>query len=150
MAQKKKAGKSKSTKTSSSASNVTRVRATDTSSVKKEKTPKIKAEKVAKEVKTAEVVEKTPKAKTAAPVEAPKKAPRKKRTVKPGAVLVPFVALGRYFKGAWVELKQVHWPTRKATWSMTGAVLLYTAFFVILVLLLDAGFKYLFELILAK
>lgn len=149
MAQKKKAGKSKSTKTSSSASNVTRVRATDTSSVKKETTPKTKAKKVTKEVKTAEVVA-TPTAKTVAPAEGPKKVPRKKRTVKPGVVLVPFIALGRYFKGAWVELKQVHWPTRKATWSMTGAVLLYSAFFVVLVLLLDAAFKYLFELILAK
>ena len=60
----------------------------------------------------------------------------------------PFIAAGRYFKGAWVELRQVRWPTRGATWSLTGAVLLFTAFFVVLVLLLDAGFKYLFEQIL--
>ena len=60
----------------------------------------------------------------------------------------PLIALGRYFKGAWVELRQVRWPTRGATWSLTGAVLLFTAFFVVLVLLLDAGFKYLFEQIL--
>lgn len=63
-------------------------------------------------------------------------------------LLRPFSAMGRYFKGAWVELRQVRWPTRKATWSLTGAVLLFTVFFVILVLLLDAGFKYLFEQIL--
>lgn len=59
-------------------------------------------------------------------------------------------ATGDYFKGAWVELRQVHWPNRRATCSLTGAVLLYSAFFVVLVLLLDAGFKYLFELILGK
>lgn len=61
-----------------------------------------------------------------------------------------FSAIGGYFKGAWVELRLVRWPTRRATWSLTGAVLVYSAFFVVLVLLLDAGFKYLFELILGK
>lgn len=60
-------------------------------------------------------------------------------------LLSPFRALGAYFKGAWVELRQVRWPTRKATWSLTGAVLLFTTFFAVLILLLDAGFKYLFE-----
>lgn len=61
-----------------------------------------------------------------------------------------FQAIGAYFKGAWVELRQVRWPTRRATWGLTGAVLLYSAFFVVVVLLLDALFKYLFELILGK
>jgi preprotein translocase SecE subunit len=56
--------------------------------------------------------------------------------------------IGGYFKGAWQELRQVHWPTRKATWSLTGAVLLFSAFFVILITLLDAIFKFLFEQIL--
>lgn len=50
-----------------------------------------------------------------------------------------------YFIGAWRELKQVHWPTRKATWGLTLAVLAFTAFFVIFILLLDIVFKYLFE-----
>ena len=71
---------------------------------------------------------------------APKKSKRR-------SVLSPFAAIGAYFKGAWVELRQVRWPTRGATWSLTGAVLLFTAFFVVLVLLLDALFKYVFELI---
>lgn len=56
--------------------------------------------------------------------------------------------IGGYFKGAWVELRQVHWPTRQATWGLTGAVLLFSAFFVVFITLLDAGFKYVFELIL--
>jgi preprotein translocase SecE subunit len=60
----------------------------------------------------------------------------------------PFIALGAYFKGAWFELRQVHWPDRKATWGLTGAVLLFTAFFIVLILLLDMLFKYIFELIL--
>ncbi len=62
--------------------------------------------------------------------------------------LKPLAAFGGYFKGAWFELRQVRWPNRKATWSLTGAVLLFTAFFVVLILLLDVLFKYLFELIL--
>jgi len=66
----------------------------------------------------------------------------------PFILLRPFIAAGRYFKGAWVELRQVRWPTRGATWSLTGAVLLFTGFFVVMVLLLDAGFKFLFEQIL--
>lgn len=62
--------------------------------------------------------------------------------------LKPLKALGAYFKGAWFELRQVHWPDRKATWGLTGAVLLFTAFFIVLILLLDMLFKYIFELIL--
>ena len=54
--------------------------------------------------------------------------------------------IGRYFRGAWVELKQVRWPTRKATWGLTIAVILFSAFFVVLILLLDAFFKFIFEL----
>lgn len=52
-----------------------------------------------------------------------------------------------YFKGAWIELKQVRWPNRKSTWSLTLAVITFTLFFTALVLLLDAGFKYLFDFI---
>lgn len=60
-----------------------------------------------------------------------------------------FVRIGGYFKGAWLELKQVRWPTRKATWGLTLAVILFSAFFVVLILLLDTFFKYIFQLIIA-
>jgi preprotein translocase SecE subunit len=66
----------------------------------------------------------------------------------PGKRKNPFAAAGGYFAGAWYELKQVRWPNRRATWGMTTAVLAFTAFFVVLILLLDALFKYLFQLIL--
>lgn len=69
----------------------------------------------------------------------PEAAPAKKR----GKTLR---AIGGYFKGAWVELSQVRWPTRKATWEMTAAVLLFTAFFVALIIALDSLFEYLLEL----
>lgn len=60
----------------------------------------------------------------------------------------PLKATGGYFKGAWEELRQVRWPNRRATWSLTAAMLVFTAFFVVLILLLDAFFKYIFQLIL--
>lgn len=59
-----------------------------------------------------------------------------------------FGKIGGYFKGSWAELRQVHWPTRRATWGLTGAVLAFAVFFVVLITLLDAGFKFLFEQIL--
>ncbi len=59
-----------------------------------------------------------------------------------------FAAIGGYFKGAWVELRAVRWPNRRATWGLTAAVLIFTAFFVLVILLLDALFKELFSLIL--
>lgn len=55
--------------------------------------------------------------------------------------------IGGYFKGSWFELKQVRWPDRKSTWSLTGAVILFTGLFITLIVLLDAGFKELFNLI---
>lgn len=92
--------------------------------------------------------EKTRDAATTASVSA--KPVKEKRAKRKGRGTGVFKAIGGYFKGAWVELRQVRWPNRRATWSLTGAVLIYSAFFVVLVLLLDAGFKYLFELILGK
>ena len=56
-----------------------------------------------------------------------------------------FRAIGEYFKGAWYELGQVRWPTRRATWGLTFAVLAYTAFFVTIIILLDLGFNKLLQ-----
>jgi preprotein translocase SecE subunit len=84
--------------------------------------------------------------------------PAKKETKKTPAVQIkptektdrrnPAVAMRDYFVGAWYELRQVRWPNRRATWGMTMAVLAFTVFFVVLILLLDALFKYVFQLIL--
>ena len=105
---------------------VTRIRASETNSTKTQ----TKTEKTAPSKKQA--------------IET--KTPRRKLSV--GKFFRPFVRLGGYFKGAWRELREVRWPNRRATWSMTGALLAFTAFVVTLVLLLDALFKYIFELIL--
>lgn len=127
----KKAKKTQKSSAASTANDMNVVRIKASSSAK----PKKHAEKEATTKVTAEMPAKK------------EKAPRKVPKIRGGRVLR---AIGGYFKGAWVELRQVRWPNRRATWSLTGAVLLYSAFFVVLVLLLDAGFKYLFELILGK
>lgn len=110
---------------------VVRIKAGTSTPAKKETTKK------ADTVKTTVVAEK--------PAKAPKV--RSKSRIRGLGI---FGAIGGYFKGAWFELRQVRWPNRRATWSLTGAVLLYSAFFVILVLLLDALFKYMFDVILGK
>lgn len=63
-------------------------------------------------------------------------------------LLAPFRGLGRYVKGAWQELRQVRWPNRKATWSLTGAVIVFSLFFAAVILGLDYVFQYLFKEIL--
>ncbi len=62
----------------------------------------------------------------------------------------PFIAFFRYLKGSWQEIRQVRWPSRKATWKMVLAVLVYTAIFVIIISLLDLFFSWLFNLILGN
>lgn len=59
----------------------------------------------------------------------------------------PFVALGRYLRDSWRELRMVRWPNRKATWKMTLAVLIYCAIFIIFIVLLDLFFTFIFNLI---
>ncbi len=73
---------------------------------------------------------------------APKK-PKKAIDTKPSV----FARIGGYFKGAWTELRLVRWPNRRATWSLTVAVVLFTLFFVVFILLLDTLFKYIFQII---
>lgn len=62
----------------------------------------------------------------------------------------PLKAVGAYFKGAWFELRQVRWPDRRATWGMTGALVAFTVFFVVVILVIDYGFGQLFNLITGK
>lgn len=54
-------------------------------------------------------------------------------------------AIGGYFSGAYQELRQVKWPTRKATWSLTVAVIIFTVALVALILALDYAFDLLFK-----
>lgn len=62
--------------------------------------------------------------------------------------LKPIVGFNRYLKNSWLELKKVHWPSRKSTWAMVFAVVGYSLFFLVLVLALDNLFSYIFKLML--
>ena len=59
----------------------------------------------------------------------------------------PFVALFRYLRDSWKEIRQVRWPNRKATWKMVLAVFIYTVLFVAIISLLDLFFTWLFSMI---
>lgn len=109
---------------------VTKITAKDDTAKAKKAQPK--AATPAKVVKAAKETN-APKAPKAS------KAKREKKNV--------FARIGGYFKGAWKELRQVRWPNRRATWSLTLAVIVFSIFFVLLILLLDTLFKFLFELI---
>lgn len=54
-------------------------------------------------------------------------------------------AIGGYFTGSWRELREVRWPTRRATWSLTSAVIVFTLVLVVFILALDYGFEQLFK-----
>jgi preprotein translocase subunit SecE len=110
-------------------------------------------EEVAEKTKVTRISAKDDSKKSNAKAESTKTSTRKKvkksETVATETKGNLFVRIGRYFKGAWTELRLVRWPTRKATWGLTLAVILFSAFFVALILLLDALFKWLFELIIS-
>lgn len=57
----------------------------------------------------------------------------------------PLRALKEYFTGAWYELRQVRWPNRSTSIEMTAALLGFTGLFVLVIILLDTGFQYMFE-----
>lgn len=54
-------------------------------------------------------------------------------------------AIGSYFAGSWRELRQVRWPNRRATWSLTAAVLVFSIVLSAVILALDFGFEQLFK-----
>lgn len=112
----------------------------------KKNTPKSKAEASEPKARVTRITAKSipKKGKKAARTEAVEAKKVKATKTKKKSV---FSAMAGYFKGAWIELKQVRWPTRRATWELTLAVIVFTAFFVALIVLLDLGFQKVFELI---
>ncbi len=110
----------------SSKAKITRIKAQD-DALKKSTTAKSAAVSSKKVTKSSKVVKKQG------------ETPAKKKNI--------FARIGAYFAGAWKELRQVRWPNRKATWALTGAVIVFSVFFMLLITLLDTFFKFLFELI---
>ncbi len=123
---------------------ITRIKASDSSSKKEEKSePTITRKKVVVKDKKSE------KTKRDKLKKAEKQIGKSKSTEKKPFILFrPFVALFRYLHNSWLELRQVRWPNRKATWKMVLAVLVYCLIFVVIISLLDLFFGWLFKLIL--
>ena len=123
---------------------ITRIKASDSSCKKEEKSePTITRKKVVVKDKKSE------KTKRDKLKKAEKQIGKSKSTEKKPFILFrPFVALFRYLHNSWLELRQVRWPNRKATWKMVLAVLVYCLIFVVIISLLDLFFGWLFKLIL--
>ncbi len=79
---------------------------------------------------------------------AEKKAARKAARAgkKPFILFRPLVAFGHYIRDSFREVRQVRWPNRKATWKMVLSVIIYVAIIATFIMLLDALFTYLFNL----
>ena len=78
-----------------------------------------------------------------------KKAGKKHKTPKFIRVITkPFRAFGRYLRDSWGELRQVRWPSRKATWKLTLAVIVYCGILIAIIMGLDLVFTELFGWIL--
>ena len=123
---------------------ITRIKAGETSKKEEEQAPITRNKVVVKDKKQDKI-----KAKEARKAERQaKKAEKAAENKKVFILFRPFVALFRYLRDSWHEIRQVRWPNRKATWKMVLAVLAYTALFVILISLLDLFFRWLFGLIL--
>ena len=133
---------------------VTRIKASDTPRKEETDEPTITRKKVVvKDKKTdKEKREKVKKAEKAISksTSGTTKNDTKKDEKKPFILIRPFVALFRYLKEAWGELRQVRWPNAKATWKMVLAVFVYTILFLVLIVALDAFFGWLFGLILSN
>lgn len=136
--------------------NVTRIKAKDDSAskkkeVKKSDEPAEFTRKVSVKAKNSE----NKKVRTKTAKEAKKQAKAEKKAAKKAAragkkpfiLFRPFVALGHYIRDSFREVRQVRWPDRKATWKLVVSVIIYVVVIAGFIMLLDALFTYLFNLI---
>ncbi|MDB5166307.1 MAG: secE [Candidatus Saccharibacteria bacterium] len=56
----------------------------------------------------------------------------------------------RYVASSWRELRQVTWPDRKTTAKLTGAVLIFSVVFGVIIAIVDFGLDKLFRLLLTQ
>ena len=116
--------------------NITRIKAKDPRKPKEEKKAEKTLAKVEKKAKKAEKVKK-PMPKWLKIITWPFR-----------MIAKPFIAFGRYLRDSWREIRQVRWPNRKTTWKMVLAVFIYSALLITIIMLLDALFTWLFNIIL--
>ena len=61
-----------------------------------------------------------------------------------------FKKIKNIFKESFLELKKVHWPTKKEAKILTGAVLVITLFYALLLTGIDFGLMEVFKKIIIK
>ena len=136
--------------------NITRIKAKDDGDSKKKEAhssdePAEITRKVTVKAKNSEN-KKTKKADRAAAKKlekAEKKAAKKNKDEKPLKecffLFIPFIALGRYIRDSFRELRQVRWPNRKETWKLVLSVIVYVIVIAGFIMLLDMLFNLLFS-----
>ena len=128
---------------------ITRIKAGESSkTTEEEQTPITRKKVVVKDKKLEKSNRKEAKKEAKIAKKEAKKEAKEKGEKKPFILFRPFVALFRYLRDSWREIRQVRWPNRKATWKMVLAVLVYTALFVVVITLLDLFFTWLSGVIL--
>ncbi len=60
-------------------------------------------------------------------------------------LFIPFIALGRYIRDSFRELRQVRWPNRKETWKLVLSVIVYVVLIAGFIMLLDMLFNFIFS-----
>lgn len=76
-----------------------------------------------------------------------KQSDKKKSTKKPFILIRPIVYFFRYLRDSWREIRQVRWPSRKATWKLFFAIIIYVLIIGGIIMLLDIFFTWLFNTI---
>jgi preprotein translocase SecE subunit len=69
--------------------------------------------------------------------------------------LKPFRILGNilvppYFRNSWKELRHVTWPTRRESWQLTSAVIIFAIIFGVMIAIVDYGLDKVFKQVLLK
>ncbi len=62
-----------------------------------------------------------------------------------GLIIVP-----RYFRNSWKELRLVVWPSRRESWRLTSAVLIFAVIFGVMIAIVDYGLDKVFKKIILK
>lgn len=55
-----------------------------------------------------------------------------------------------YFRNSWKELRQVTWPTRRETWQLTLAVIIFSVIFGVIIAAVDYGLDKIFKQLIVK
>lgn len=116
--------------------------------VKKAETVREKAEKAALVSKQPRRLHATRK-KAGAPFRAIGRGAKKAGKAKPLRIL-GFIIVPPYFRNSWKELRQVTWPTFPMSLRLTGAVLIFSVIFGVIVFLIDMGLEKVFKQVIIK